>query len=66
VSFYEVGSDQPPDGSGSLKGPPDGQGENPATLWMLTKIDTLCAERDKLKAELPKPAARRVLGGRKW
>lgn len=31
---------------------------------MLDKIDGLCAERDRLKAELPKPS--RVLGGRKW
>jgi hypothetical protein len=32
---------------------------------MLDKIDGLCAERDRLKAELPKCNAR-VLGGRKW
>ena len=32
---------------------------------MLEKIDTLCSERDRLKAELPKPRGR-VLGGRKW
>lgn len=31
---------------------------------MLDKIDTLCAERDRLKAELPRQT--RVLGGRKW
>jgi hypothetical protein len=31
---------------------------------MLTKIDTLCEERDKLKALQPRE--RRVLGGRKW
>jgi hypothetical protein len=31
---------------------------------MLTKIDTLCAERDRLKADLPRP--RHVLGGRSW
>jgi hypothetical protein len=31
---------------------------------MLDKIDSLCAERDRLKAELPKPKGR-VLGGRK-
>ena len=31
---------------------------------MLEKIDTLCAERDKLKAELL--PTRRVLGGRSW
>jgi hypothetical protein len=32
---------------------------------MLDKIDTLCAERDRLRAELPKPKGR-ALGGRKW
>lgn len=32
---------------------------------MLDKIDSLCAERDRLKAELPKRKGR-VLGGRKW
>jgi hypothetical protein len=32
---------------------------------MLDKIDSLCAERDRLKAELPKPKGK-VLGGRKW
>jgi hypothetical protein len=32
---------------------------------MLDKIDSFCAERDRLKAELPKPKGR-VLGGRKW
>lgn len=32
---------------------------------MLEKIDGLCAERDRLKAELP-PPKREVLGGRKW
>jgi hypothetical protein len=31
---------------------------------MLEKIDTLCAERDKLKAELL--PTRRVLGDRSW
>jgi len=31
---------------------------------MLDKIDGLCTERDRMKAELPKP--RKVLGGRKW
>jgi hypothetical protein len=31
---------------------------------MLTKIDTLCEERDKLRALGPRE--RRVLGGRKW
>ena len=32
---------------------------------MQDKIDSLCTERDRLKAELPKPRGR-VLGGRKW
>jgi hypothetical protein len=32
---------------------------------MLDKIDGLCAERVRLKAELPKPKGK-VLGGRKW
>jgi hypothetical protein len=32
---------------------------------MLDKIDGLCAERDRLKAELPRPKGK-VLGGRKW
>ena len=32
---------------------------------MLDKIDTLCAERERMKAELPKPKAK-VLGGRNW
>lgn len=32
---------------------------------MLHKIDSLCAERDRLKAELPEPKGR-VLGGRQW
>jgi hypothetical protein len=32
---------------------------------MLDKIDGLCAARDRLKAELPKPKGK-VLGGRKW
>jgi hypothetical protein len=32
---------------------------------MLDKIDRLCAERDRLKAELPRPRGK-VLGGRKW
>jgi hypothetical protein len=31
---------------------------------MLDKIDTLCEERDKLRALQPRE--RRVLGGRKW
>ena len=33
---------------------------------MLSKIDTLCAERDRLKAEQPPAKARHALGGRKW
>ena len=33
---------------------------------MLAKVDALCAERDKLKAQLPPPPLRKVLGGRKW
>ena len=33
---------------------------------MLDKIDALCAERDKLKGDLPKLAKRNVLGGRSW
>jgi hypothetical protein len=31
---------------------------------MLTNIDGMCAERDRLKKE--QPAQRRVLGGRSW
>jgi hypothetical protein len=31
---------------------------------MLTKIDGMCGERDRLKKE--QPAQRRVLGGRSW
>ena len=33
---------------------------------MLDKIDALCAERDKLKADLPRPAKRNVLSSRSW
>lgn len=33
---------------------------------MLSKIDALCAERDKLKRELPPPRNGKVLGGRQW
>ena len=33
---------------------------------MLTKVDTLCAERDRLKAALPGPSQGKVLGGRRW
>jgi hypothetical protein len=33
---------------------------------MLAKIDTLCAERDRVKAEQPAHNRGKVLGGRKW
>jgi hypothetical protein len=33
---------------------------------MLAKIDTLCAQRDALKRELPGHMKGRVLGGRTW
>ena len=33
---------------------------------VLNKIDGLCAERDRLKKELPGPVKGRVLGGRRW
>ena len=33
---------------------------------MLAKIDSFCDERDRLKAEMPAPVRRHVLGGRKW
>ena len=33
---------------------------------MLSKIDTLCAERDRLKRERPGPIKGKVLGGRQW
>jgi hypothetical protein len=33
---------------------------------MLDKIDGLCAERDKLKKDLPSPIKGKVLGGRRW
>lgn len=33
---------------------------------MLNKIDELCAERDRLKGEMPGPSKGRVLGGRIW
>lgn len=32
---------------------------------MLDKIDALCVDRDRMKAQLPKQKGR-VLGGRKW
>jgi hypothetical protein len=33
---------------------------------MLDKIDALCAEREKLKAEQRHPMKGKVLGGRQW
>jgi hypothetical protein len=33
---------------------------------MLDKIDSLCAERDKLNGAVPKPTKGKVLGGRSW
>jgi hypothetical protein len=33
---------------------------------MLAKIDTLCAERDRLRKEQGGPAKGKVLGGRRW
>lgn len=33
---------------------------------MLAKIETLCAERDRLKKDLPPPSKGKVLGGRQW
>jgi hypothetical protein len=33
---------------------------------MFAKIDSLCAERDRLKAELPGHNKGKVLGGRRW
>lgn len=33
---------------------------------MLDKIDTLCADRDRLKADQPGPTKGKVLGGRRW
>ena len=33
---------------------------------MLNKIDDLCAERDRLKQELPGHNKGKVLGGRRW
>ena len=33
---------------------------------MLNKIDGLCAERDRLKKEQPRPSTGNVLGGRRW
>jgi hypothetical protein len=33
---------------------------------MLNNIDGLCAERDRLKKEQPRPSKGKVLGGRRW
>ena len=33
---------------------------------MLNNIDGLCAERDRLKKEQPRPSKGNVLGGRRW
>jgi hypothetical protein len=33
---------------------------------MLDKIEALCAQRDKLEDEQPKPTKGKVLGGRSW
>ena len=33
---------------------------------MLNNIDTLCAERDRLKKDQPGPTKGKVLGGRRW
>jgi hypothetical protein len=33
---------------------------------ILNKIDSLCAERDRLKKEQPNPMKGKVLGGRRW
>jgi hypothetical protein len=33
---------------------------------MQTKIDSLCAERDRLKKQLPGHTSGRVIGGRNW
>jgi hypothetical protein len=33
---------------------------------MLNNIDRLCAERDRLKKEQPRPSKGNVLGGRQW
>jgi hypothetical protein len=33
---------------------------------MLTNIDTMCAERDRLKSEQAGPTKGKVLGGRSW
>jgi hypothetical protein len=33
---------------------------------MLSTIDGLCEQRDKIKKELPPPLKGKVLGGRRW
>ena len=33
---------------------------------MLAKVDGLCADRERLKAEQPPLSRRNVLGGRRW
>jgi hypothetical protein len=33
---------------------------------MLNKIDGLCADRDRLKKEQPRPSMGNALGGRRW
>jgi hypothetical protein len=33
---------------------------------MLSNVDGLCAERDRLKKEQPRPSKGNVLGGRRW
>jgi hypothetical protein len=33
---------------------------------MLNNIDTLCADRDRLKQQTPSPSKGKVLGGRRW
>ena len=33
---------------------------------MLNKVDSLCAERDRLKREQTEPSKAKVLGGPKW
>jgi hypothetical protein len=33
---------------------------------MLNNIDELCAERDRLKKEQPRPSKGKALGGRRW
>ena len=33
---------------------------------LLNNIDGLCAERDRLKKEQPRPSKGNVLGGRRW